>query len=105
MSHEEAARQLRENLSKHGRTPEKVAAAVVEAVEKNRGVAVHFTEARLGDIVHRLSRKVSGFTAAHAVAMGAKGMGKDLGSREDEAWFTAELDLGEAAKEEAALRH
>ncbi len=104
MSHEEAANQLRERLSKRGRTPEKVAAAVVEAVEKDQGVVVRFAEARLGDLVHRLSRKVSGFLAARAVVMGEKGMGRGLQSQELDTWLASDLGLEQAMEEEAILQ-
>jgi NAD(P)-dependent dehydrogenase (short-subunit alcohol dehydrogenase family) len=76
MSQAEAASQLKERLRKHGRTPEKVAAAVLEAVEKNKGVVVRFAEARLGDMLHRLSRRAYGFLACRAAFVGQKRTGK-----------------------------
>jgi NAD(P)-dependent dehydrogenase (short-subunit alcohol dehydrogenase family) len=76
MSHDEAASQLKERLRKHGRTPEKVAEAVLDAVEKNKGVVVRFAEAHFGDLLHRMSRRANDFLMARAVTMGQKGMEK-----------------------------
>jgi NAD(P)-dependent dehydrogenase (short-subunit alcohol dehydrogenase family) len=105
MSHEEAASQLQESLRKRGRTPEKVAAAVLDAVEKNQGVVVRLAEARFGDLLHRLSRRASDLLAARAVVMGEKGMAREPQVREDEAWLASDLDLLEVAEEETVLRH
>jgi short-subunit dehydrogenase len=74
MTHEEAARMAAERLQKLGRTPEKVAQGVLQVVQKNRGVMVIFAEARLGDFVHRLSRRASDILAIRAFVMGRKGM-------------------------------
>ncbi|MEW6555184.1 MAG: SDR family NAD(P)-dependent oxidoreductase [Actinomycetota bacterium] len=104
MTHEEAASQLRENLRKRGRTPEKVAAAVLEAVEKDRGVAVCLTEARCGDLLHRLSRKASEYIAARAVAMGEKGMARGPRAREVGDRLVSDQELAEIVDEETALR-
>jgi NAD(P)-dependent dehydrogenase (short-subunit alcohol dehydrogenase family) len=76
MSHEEAACRMEEGLRKHGRTPEKVAAAVLDAVDKNKGVVMRFPEAYIGDLLYRLSRGAFGFLASRVVAMGERGMGK-----------------------------
>ncbi len=76
MSHEEAASKLNEFLLKLGRTPDKVAQAVLDAVEKNRGLTVRFAEARLGDLLHRLSRRANDYLAARAVFAGRKGIEK-----------------------------
>jgi len=95
MSHEEAASQLKERLRKRGRTPQKVALAVVDAVEKDQGVVVRLAEARFGDLLHRLSRRASDILAARAVIMGERGMAKDMQSREAEDWLACDLGLVE----------
>jgi NAD(P)-dependent dehydrogenase (short-subunit alcohol dehydrogenase family) len=103
MTHEEAASQLREKLRKHGRTPEKVAAAVLKAVEKDQGVAACLAEARLGDLVHRLNRKASDLIAARAVVMGEKGMFGEPPAREGEDRPGPDHEITETAEEETAL--
>ena len=41
---------------------------------RNRGVVVCFSEARICDLFHRLSRRAYGAFAARAVVIGRKGM-------------------------------
>lgn len=57
--------ELREKIDrffqKRGHPPEKVAAAVVRAVERNHCVVTVGAEARLLDLTHRLSRRLWGF--------------------------------------------
>ena len=56
-------RELQEKIARiyarRGYTPDRVAAAVVKAVEKNRGVAPVCPETYLGDWAHRLSRRIN----------------------------------------------
>ncbi|MDD3718075.1 MAG: SDR family NAD(P)-dependent oxidoreductase [Actinomycetota bacterium] len=74
MSRQEATEEWMKRLRRLGRTPDKVAAAVLDAVERNRGVVVCFSEARICDLFHRLSRRAYGAFAARAVVIGRKGM-------------------------------
>lgn len=74
MSEEEAIRRTEELLEKLGRTPVKVAKAVVSAVEKNKGLVRIFTEAYIADYLHRSSRKAFDLLLFKAVKLGRKDM-------------------------------
>ncbi len=55
--------------ARRGYTPDRVAAAVVRAVEKNRGVVPVCPETYAGDWLHRASRKLSDINLARSVKM------------------------------------
>jgi NAD(P)-dependent dehydrogenase (short-subunit alcohol dehydrogenase family) len=74
LTQEEAVKETEERLRKHGRTPEKVAEAVIAAVDKNKGVVRLYTEAHIPDFLHRINRKIFDFLLVIAVRLGQKGM-------------------------------
>jgi len=55
--------------ARRGYTPDRVAAAVVRAVERNRGVVPVCPETYAGDWLHRASRKLSDINLARSVKM------------------------------------
>ncbi len=55
--------------ARRGYTPDRVAAAAVKAVEKNRGVVPVCPETYAGDLMHRASRKLNDLGLARAVRM------------------------------------
>jgi short-subunit dehydrogenase len=71
---EEIAAKLDTILNKRGYTPDRVAAAVVKAVEKNKGVVPVTPEARLIDLSHRLSRRSFDFMIRNAARIARKTM-------------------------------
>ncbi|RJP26275.1 MAG: SDR family NAD(P)-dependent oxidoreductase [Actinobacteria bacterium] len=54
---------------RRGYTPDRVAAAVVKAVERNRGVVPVCPETYVGDWLHRASRKLNDINLARSVKM------------------------------------
>jgi NAD(P)-dependent dehydrogenase (short-subunit alcohol dehydrogenase family) len=54
---------------RRGYTPDRVAAAVVKAVERNRGVVPVCPETYLGDWLHRASRKLNDINLARSVKL------------------------------------
>ncbi|MBC7230977.1 MAG: SDR family NAD(P)-dependent oxidoreductase [Actinobacteria bacterium] len=68
-----APRELQEKIVRIYRrrhyTPDRVAAAAVKAVEKNRGVVPVCPETYLGDWLHRLNRRINDALFARAVKM------------------------------------
>jgi NAD(P)-dependent dehydrogenase (short-subunit alcohol dehydrogenase family) len=54
---------------RRGYTPDRVAAAVVKAVERNRGVTPVCPETYAGDWLHRVSRKLNDINLARSVKM------------------------------------
>jgi len=74
MTEEEAIKETEERLRKRGRTPDRVAAAVVDAVEKNKGLVRIFPEAYIPDYLHRINRRIFDFLLVVAVKLGQKGM-------------------------------
>jgi short-subunit dehydrogenase len=73
-SPEEIAAKLDTILNKRGYTPDRVAAAVVKAVEKNKGVVSVTPEAHLLDLSHRLSRRSFDFMMRNAARIARKTM-------------------------------
>jgi NAD(P)-dependent dehydrogenase (short-subunit alcohol dehydrogenase family) len=69
---EEIASKLDTILNKRGYTPDRVAAAVVKAVERNKGVLPVTPEAHLLDLSHRLSRRSFDLMAKIATRMARK---------------------------------
>jgi len=74
MTEEEAIKETEERLRKRGRTPDRVAAAVVDAVEKNKGLVRLYTEAYIPDYLHRINRRIFDYLLLIAVKLGQKGM-------------------------------
>jgi NAD(P)-dependent dehydrogenase (short-subunit alcohol dehydrogenase family) len=76
ISNEEAVRKMEERLLKGGRTPDKVAAAVIDAVERNKGLVRVFTETYVFDYLYRLSRGIFDALLCRLVKVGSSGMQK-----------------------------
>ncbi len=74
MTQEEAVKETEERLRRRGRTPDRVAAAVVKAVERNKGIVRLYPEAYIPDYLHRLNRRSFDFLLVQAVRMGQRGM-------------------------------
>ncbi|MBN2025749.1 MAG: SDR family NAD(P)-dependent oxidoreductase [Actinobacteria bacterium] len=74
MTQDEAVKETEERLGKRGRTPDRVAAAIIDAVEKNKGLVRMFPEAYAPDYLHRMNRRIFDFLLVVAVKLGQKGM-------------------------------